>query len=184
MKAGARMIVLFAVRMAVGIAVFVALGAGCAAAQQEVDPDHFDSPNIEPASPSKSAALPALPIRYDGHFSLPYAVRCSGKKLAPGQYSLSLRSNGRVAHGVLRSPAQTVEVASVVHTQARKGGSNVIVVQSQKNLRTLSAIRIAGLVFVVDSIGFDPPPHGQYHRVHTLPLAVLVSRRPLVDASP
>ena len=68
------------------------LGPSRACAQAEIDPDHFDSANTEPVRQLVRV------IRYDDTFSLPYSVRCNGKQLAPGKYSISLRSDGKVGH--------------------------------------------------------------------------------------
>lgn len=161
------------VRMALSALVFVALGSTSARAQQEVDPDHFDSPDVEPSPRPPMANSFKKPNRYDGNFSLPYTVRCSGKKLAPGTYSVSLRADGRVAHGVLRSAAQAIEVASVVQAQIPKRINDVVVVQSKQNVRTLSAIRIAGLVFVFDPVAADSSVLAKNWHIDRLPLTLL-----------
>jgi hypothetical protein len=84
------------------LTLLMALGDAGAYAQAEIDPDHFDSPNTEPFDqPKTQSQAPAT--RYDGNFSLPYAVQCSGKQSAAGKYSVSLRSDGIVGHGVLKS---------------------------------------------------------------------------------
>ena len=95
----------------------MALGGAGAYAQAEIDPDHFDSPNTEPFDQPMTQSQ-AHATRYDGNFSLPYAVQCRGKQLAPGKYPLLLRgreqrqssnaipSDGKVGHGVLKSKSQ------------------------------------------------------------------------------
>ena len=54
---------------------FLALGGPGAYAQQEIDPDHFDSPNTEPVPQPRTADSEVRVIRYHGTFSLPYHVR-------------------------------------------------------------------------------------------------------------
>jgi hypothetical protein len=126
-------------------------GAG-AYAQAEIDQDHFDSPNTEPFDQPKTQSQ-AHATRYDGHFSLPYAVQCSGKQLALGKYSVSHRSDGKVDHGVLRSISQFTEITSVVHPQgSKRGAADAVVVGSNGKVRTPSAIQIAGVNFVFDPI--------------------------------
>jgi hypothetical protein len=101
------------------LTLLMALGSAGAYAQAEIDQGHFDSPNTEPFDPPKTQSQ-AHATRYDGNFSLPYAVQCSGKQLAPGKYSVSLRSDGKVDHGVLKSKSQFIEITSVVHLQGSK----------------------------------------------------------------
>lgn len=169
--------------MVLSALVFVTLEYASARAQQEVDPDHFDSASTEPAPRLKDADGNVKAARFDGNFSLPYAVRCRGKKLSPGKYSILLRSDGRVAHGVLKSGAQAIEIASVVHTQA-PSRINDVVVESKQNMRTLSAIRIAGLVFVFDTSAADSSELTKNRRVDILPLTVSVSKTSLNAADP
>lgn len=52
-------------------------------AQAEVNPDHFDSPNEEPALAVGSV---------QGKFTLAHQINCGGLTLPPGAYSLSIRS--------------------------------------------------------------------------------------------
>jgi hypothetical protein len=82
----------------------------------------------------------------------PYAVQCSGKQLAPGKYSVLLRSDGKVGHGVLKSTNQSVEIRSVAHLQGFKRSADEVVVGSEGTVRTLSAIQISGVNFVFDPI--------------------------------
>ena len=96
------------------LTLLMALGGAGAYAQAEIDQDHFDSLNTEPFGQPKSQSQEHA-TRYDGNFSLPYAVQCSGRQLAPGKYSVSLRSDGKVGHEVLKSKSQSIEVTSVVH---------------------------------------------------------------------
>jgi hypothetical protein len=76
------------------LAFSVAQGGPGAFAQQEIDPNHFDSPDTGPPDQPKSGQSHGIATRYDGNFSLPYAVQCSGEQLAPGKYSVTLRSDG------------------------------------------------------------------------------------------
>jgi hypothetical protein len=128
------------------LTLLMALGGAGAYAQVGIDRDHFDSPNTElfdqPRTQSQAHAT-----RYDGNFSLPYALQCRGKQWAPGKYSISLRSDGKFDHGVLKSKRQFIEITSVVHPQGSQRGADVVVVGSNGRVRTLSAIRVAGVNF-------------------------------------
>ena len=168
------------------LALLMALEAAGAYAQQEIDPDHFDSPS--------STELPDQPIsgqshgtesRYEGKFSLPYAVQCRGKQLAPGKYSVLLRSDGKVGHGVLKSKNQSIEITSAVHLQGFKRGADAVVVGREGTVRTLSAIQVSGVNFVFDPIlTVDNSSSSKKKRVETLPLTLMAFKRPWNRGSP
>ena len=72
------------------------LGLGCllpgiAHAQAEVSPDFFELSNTAAAT---QMAANASNADFQGTFSLPYDVECSGHKLKSGQYTLALKSEG------------------------------------------------------------------------------------------
>jgi len=87
-----------------GLAAGIVLAAPSARAQAEIDPDHFDSPNMvpfdRPQTKANSEAAVAT-FRYEGRFNLPYTVHCNGKSLRPGRYSISLRADGKVGQATL-----------------------------------------------------------------------------------
>jgi len=106
--------VLWILGQVTALTLLMALGGAGACAQVEIDQDHFDSLNTEPfGQPTSHSQEHAT--RYDGNFSLPYALQCRGKQWAPGKYSISLRSDGKFDHGVLKSKRQFIEITSVVH---------------------------------------------------------------------
>jgi len=77
------------------------LGLACllpatAHAQAEVAPDTYEITSNETvvAQPVQTASNSTTPADFQGRFSLPYDVRCSGKSLKSGQYSLSVKSEG------------------------------------------------------------------------------------------
>jgi hypothetical protein len=167
------------------LALLVALGAAGAYAQQEIDPDHFDSPNTDPLDKPKNPPNQVRASRYDGKFSLPYAVQCSGKHLAPGKYSVSLRSDGKIGHGTLKSKTESMEITSVGPPHGIKGGADVVVVGSKGKVRTLSAIQVAGVNFVFDPIfTVDTSSSGKKKNVEILPLTLMAFKRPGNRSSP
>lgn len=167
------------------LTLLIALGGAGAYAQQEIDPDHFDSPSPEPPDQPKTERNQVGASRYDGNFSLPYAVQCSGQKLAPGKYSVSLRSDGKVGHGVLKSKSQFIEITSVVHPQGSKREADVVVVGSKGKVRALSAIQVAGVNFVFDPIfKVDTSSSSKKMHVETLPLTLMAFKRPGNRSSP
>jgi hypothetical protein len=126
----------------------VALGGSPARAQSEVDPDHFESPNVEPfEKATTNARSEAAEIHYDGKVTLPYTVQCSGKSLPPGRYSVSLHSDGKIGKAILMQGGRAIGISGVVHKQAQKFESGALVVELNGKRRSLSAIQVAELVF-------------------------------------
>jgi hypothetical protein len=157
------------------LALLVTLGSPGACAESEIAPD-YDSPSAESLDQPKTQSQ-AHATRYHGNFSLPYAVQCSGKKLAPGEYSVSLRSDGEVGHGILKLKSQSMESTSAVHPQGSKRGAEVVVVGSNGKVRTLSANQVAGVNFVFYRIfKADASSSSKNESVETLPLTVSFKR--------
>lgn len=168
-KYGGRAIVVF-----VGLLGPVVLGPSCAYAQSEIDPDYFDSPNTEPIPQPRTAESKVKVTRYDRTFSLPYSVLCNEKTLAPGKYSISLRSDGNIWQATLNRKGHAIEIAGVVHTEAPKQRNEVVVVENNKNGRTLSVVRVSGFDFVFDPKHLpDPSTDGRPKRAEKLPLSVI-----------
>lgn len=162
------------------VSVFLALFgsaaiAPLAQAQAEIDPDHFDSPGMESIPQSRPAADKVTGTQYDRSFSLPYSVLCNGRKLAPGKYSISLRSDGKVGQATLNQKGHAIEIAPVVETRTSKRGDE-IVVESRKDGRTLSVVRVGGRDFVFDpKRGTDPLAHSGTTIEQNLPLTVIAT---------
>ncbi len=134
-----------------GLSGLIAIGAPSARAQSEVDPDHFESINVEPFDRAKiDSSREASAIRYDGKFTLPYTVQCSGKSLPPGRYSVSLHSDGKIGQATLKQAGQVIGIAGVVHKLAHKYGSDALVVELNGRTRRLSAIQVAELNLVFE----------------------------------
>ncbi|HEY6386633.1 MAG TPA: hypothetical protein VIX91_13225 [Candidatus Acidoferrum sp.] len=156
-----------------------ALGASGAYAQSEIDPDHFDSPNTEPFPQRKPyAESKVAETRFEGRFALPYSVLCSGNRLAPGKYTISLRSDGKAAQAILNGKGQNVGIVGVVHRQAYKRGNNALVVENQGKTRTLSVIEVTELDFIFDaSEQIGSSPKNRTRRFERLPLTLLAPKR-------
>jgi hypothetical protein len=99
-------------------------------AQSETDPDHFDSPNTEPFKKARpNVGTEAVTISYEGRFSLPYKVQCNGKGLAPGKYSVSLLSDGKVGQAILNPNGQAIPILGVVRRPTNKHQTDAILVE-------------------------------------------------------
>ena len=154
----------------------IVLGAPPARAQSEIDPDHFEAPNTEPfATVKTNTSSDVGTIRYDGKFRLTHTVRCNGKSLRPGGYSVSLRYDGKVARATLNQDGQAIGIGGVVHRQAHRRGNDALIVELQGTTRRLSAIQVAKLDFVLDQ---EPQiknsMHSEPRRLERLPLTETV----------
>jgi len=169
-KYGGRVVAVF-----VGLVASAILGASCAQAQSEIDPDHFNSPNTEPIRQPKAPANTRIDtIRYEGQFTLPHEVRCNGMSLRPGIYSVSLRSNGKVGQATLDHKGHATEIAGIVQAQAAKRRNEVIVEKNGKG-RALFAIRVSGFDFVFDpKHSVVPSPGSKGARVEKVLLTMIV----------
>ena len=154
----------------------IAVGAPTARAQAEIDPDHFEAPNMEPFDKVKiDTSSNVGTIRYDGKFRLAHAVQCNGKSLRPGRYSVSLRYDGKVARATLNRDGQTIGIGGVVHRHAHRQGNDALIVELQGTTRRLSAIQVAKLDFVLDrEPQIKNSTHGEPGRLERLPLTETV----------
>jgi hypothetical protein len=156
----------------------VVLGGPAASAQQEIDPDHFDSPNTKPMRQPRTSASKVRAIRYRGTFSLPYTVLCNGKKLAQGRYSMLLRSDGRIGQATFDNNGHAVESVGVVRAAARKERDQVVVAENSENGRTLSVVRVHGFDFVFDASHAAIPSVKNMHTgVESLPLTAIATNK-------
>jgi len=122
-----------------------------ARAQSEIDPDHFESPNVEPFERAKiKTSREAMAIRYDGKFTLPYNSAMQWKSPASGQILVSLHSDGRLAKPTLKAGRQAIGIPGVVHKLAHKYASDALVVELDGRTRRLSAIQVAELDLVFE----------------------------------
>jgi hypothetical protein len=119
-----------------GLTALSALGGPPSCAQSEIDPDPFESPSVEPFEKANSNAnSEAMTLRYEGKFSLPYEVQCNGKRLPPGRYSVSVRSDGAVGQATLNQKGETVGILGIVQKQARTRGSDALIVKFRGKVR-------------------------------------------------
>jgi hypothetical protein len=72
---------------------FAALLPATARAQSDAMPDSFAF-SAEEAAAAEHASAKLASTNFEGKISLPYDVKCEGKNLKAGQYSLSVKSDG------------------------------------------------------------------------------------------
>ena len=97
--------------------VTAALGIACLLpatvhAQAEVAPDFYPILNTETiaAQPVQGPIAKETKVDFQGKFSLPYDVNCSGKNLKAGQYLLSVKSDGRTRLVTINGIGQKVNI--------------------------------------------------------------------------
>ncbi len=141
------------------LAAGIVLAAPSARAQFEIDPDHFDSPNVMPFDQSKTKAnseAAAATVRYEGRVRLPYAVQCNGKRLRPDKYSIFVRADGKVGQVTLDRKGEAMDIGGVVQKQARRAGRDALFVELNRGVRKLSEIQIAQLDLLLSSSDSRP----------------------------
>lgn len=165
------------VKIYVALASFAIVGVPCAYAQAEVNPDQFESPNTESFVKAKTAAATeAASVSLEGKFSLPYSVQCNGKSLSPGEYLLSLRSDGRTAQITLNREGQAMKFEGLTQKSAPNRRPDALVVERSGNSRQLSVIQVAQMDLI---LGPDP---GLAHRMDGKPKTVEKLPLRLADA--
>ena len=113
--------------------------------QAEIAPDHYEASDSQ-SGPAKAAAnTKAVLIHYEGTFTLRYSVQCEGRSLRPGDYVVSLDSDGSTVRVTLNRRDQAVKIEGVPEKQPRYRDRDALLVQRSGDNRELSAIHIAHL---------------------------------------
>jgi len=113
--------------------------------QAEIAPDHYEVTDSQ-SRPAKAAAKSkAVLIHYEGNFTLRYSVQCEGRSLRPGDYLVSLDSDGSTVRVTLNRRDQAVKIEGVPEKRPRHRGGDALLVQRSGDNRELSAIHIAHL---------------------------------------
>jgi len=115
---------------------FVSLLPTQVRAQAEVAPDQF---------PSLPAEWNAPKVAFAGKLSLPYGVQCSGKNLKPGQYAVSVKSEGASRTVTISGTGASVNMrARLVPANRGPKGSALLVRKSDAGHK-LEGIYVAAL---------------------------------------
>lgn len=119
-----------------------------ARAQAEVAPDNYDiaaPQTVVAAQPALAAAKTQVAANFDGKFSLPYNVNCSGKALAAGVYSLSVKSDG--SNRVVTIHRNGEDTNLVVRRVSQRSGSSTsaLLLRRAGPARTLEAVYVQQL---------------------------------------
>jgi hypothetical protein len=116
-----------------------------ARAQAEVSPDNYDiaaPQTMAAAQPAHPTAKTQTAADFDGKFSLPYKVNCSGKALAPGVYSLSVKSEGSNRVVTIRRDGEDVNLSVREVSQRPALSSSALLVRRAGPARTLEAVYV------------------------------------------
>jgi hypothetical protein len=141
-------------RLLVVLAGFATLATPCCYCQSDAFPDQFDSSNAEPFPQHKTKEGDAAKmgkVRSDGQVTLPYSLRCAGKRLLPGRYTISLRSDGKTGWATLNQKGQSFEIAGAVRLPADPHARNAFLVECLGKAHRLSVIHVKELEIVLDS---------------------------------
>lgn len=117
-------------------------------AQAEVSPDFYAIDNAAPIpQPQMTLAANTQPAgaEFQGNISLPYQVQCSGKKLAAGQYTVAVKTEGAKKTVVLHKDGSDVKLAVRQIAPASKTGRSALLVQSAGETRMLEAVYVASM---------------------------------------
>jgi hypothetical protein len=130
-----------------------ALGLACLLpttthAQAEVSPDVYEVVSTETIAAEHQlqvAANTTKPADFQGRFALPYEVRCKGKSLKAGQYSVSVKSEGTTRVVTLAHNGETMNIhAQELAGNAAASQSTVLVRKSHEG-RLLEAVYVRQL---------------------------------------
>jgi hypothetical protein len=100
-------------------------------AQAEVAPDDYKAENMMPATPA-----PPVKADFEGKFSLPFQVQCSRNKLAPGQYTLAVRTEGTGKIVTIHREGGDIVLTARIVTQPSDSGQSALLVRHGPGPRT------------------------------------------------
>ena len=95
-------------------------------AQADTAAEEYHSTNTGPGAPA-----PSVKTDFQGHFSLPYEVQCHGHKLAPGDYTLVVKTVGEDKMVTLQREGSDVVLHSrpVTPTSVSDQGHSAVLVR-------------------------------------------------------
>jgi len=118
-------------------------------AQVDAQPDTnlYEGPNMErigaPTVPVASAN--GANADFAGTFSLPYKVACGAKNLKPGQYSLSVKSEGTGRVVTIHGSSANMKIPARVVPANRATSHSELLVSKSGERRRVEGVYIAGL---------------------------------------
>ena len=130
-----------------------ALGVACLLpvtthAQADVSPDVYELANTETTVATQQAQVAsntAKPADFQGRFALPYEVRCKGKSLKSGQYSLTVKSEGTGRVVTIARNGETMKIRAQEITGNPAASHSTVLVRKSHEGRMLEAVYVKQL---------------------------------------
>jgi hypothetical protein len=153
-----------------------ALGLAClmpvtAHAQAEVSPDVYEVVSTETTAAEHqliAASNAAKPADFQGSFALPYEVRCKGKSLKSGQYSVSVKSEGTTRVVTLAHNGETMNIRTQELAGNRSADRSAMMVRKSPNGRMLEALYVRPLNLL---LFLDTNAAAESGRMESLPIS-------------
>ncbi len=82
---------------------------------------------------------------FQGKFSLPYRVRCSGKNLKPGEYQLSVKSDGKNRVIAIHGRGANLNIQARVVPVNRAESQSAVLVRKSGQGRSLEGVYVEAL---------------------------------------
>lgn len=153
----------------------LALGVACllpatARAQSDVMPDSFPFSAEEAAAfwSAQPAATNTAKADFEGKVSLPYGLICGSKNLKPGQYSLSVKSEGSTRVVTIRRGSENVSVRVREVTANRSAKPSMLLVRNSAAGRKLEAVYLTELNA---TLYLSPDANGNNAGMERLPIS-------------
>ena len=111
------------------------------------DPDLYEGPNTDAIAAHAVATASAKAAKADfaGKFSLPYNVKCGGKNLKPGQYAISVKSDGTNRVLTIRGSNANMNIPVRVVSANPGASRSAVLVRTSGEERKLEAVYLGGL---------------------------------------
>ena len=111
------------------------------------DPDLYAGRNTDAVAAHAAPTARAKEAKADfaGKFSLPYNVKCGGKNLKPGEYSISVKSEGTNRVLNIHSSAANMNIPVRVVPASQGTSRSAVLVRTSGEGRKLEAVYVEGL---------------------------------------
>ncbi len=126
-----------------------ALGLACllpatARAQADVMPDEFAFSAEETTAAQPVAAIQAT-ANFEGKISLPYGVNCAGKNLRPGEYMVSVKSEGSARVVTIHGAGASVNMHAREVRVNQAASHSALLVRKSGQGHKVEAVYVEGL---------------------------------------
>ncbi len=144
--------------------------AAHAQADSMPNPDEypFSAQETTVAQPAHVASAKVANADFEGKVSLPFNVKCGGKNLKPGQYVLSVKSEGTSQVVTIHGRGENMQMR-VHQVSANPGASqSALLVRKSGEGRRLEAVYVAGLNA---TLYLNTSPDGSHAGMERLPIS-------------